>query len=63
MALMEPFSLNRLGTQGHIEDVAVAASQQGKKLGVKLLKALDHIAEQVGCYKVRELLLVLLPKL
>lgn len=36
---------------GHIEDVAVAADQQGKKLGLRLLHALDYIAEQVGCYK------------
>jgi glucosamine-phosphate N-acetyltransferase len=41
-----------LGTQGHIEDVAIAANQQGKKFGVKLLHALDSVAEQVGCYKV-----------
>ena len=46
-------SLYKLGTQGHIEDVAVRSDQQGKRLGVKLLQALDHIAEQVGCYKVR----------
>jgi glucosamine-phosphate N-acetyltransferase len=47
------FSLYKLGTQGHIEDVAIAANQQGKKFGVKLLQALDSVAEQVGCYKVR----------
>jgi hypothetical protein len=46
------FSLCKLGTQGHIEDIAIKAEQQGKKFGVKLLQALDYVAEQVGCYKV-----------
>ncbi|KAF2401939.1 acyl-CoA N-acyltransferase [Trichodelitschia bisporula] len=49
--MVEKKFLYKLGTQGHIEDVAVIGDQQGKKLGVKLLHALDHIAEQVGCYK------------
>lgn len=43
--------IHSLGAVGHIEDIAVAADQQGKKLGLRLLQALDHIAEQVGCYK------------
>jgi hypothetical protein len=46
------FSLCKLGTQGHIEDIAIKAEQQGKKFGVKLLQALDYVAEKVGCYKV-----------
>jgi glucosamine-phosphate N-acetyltransferase len=46
------FSLCKLGTQGHIEDIAIKADQQGKKFGVKLLQALDYVAENVGCYKV-----------
>lgn len=45
-------SLYELGTQGHIEDIAIAGDMQGKKLGVKLIQALDHIANEVGCYKV-----------
>lgn len=45
-------SLYELGTQGHIEDIAIAGDMQGKKLGVKLIQALDHIAKEVGCYKV-----------
>lgn len=45
------YSLYKLGMQGHIEDVAVAADQQGKKFGVLLIQALGHIAEQIGCYK------------
>ena len=37
---------------GHIEDIAVAKDQQGKKLGLKMIQALDYVAEQVGAYKV-----------
>lgn len=44
-------SIHRLGLVGHIEDIAVAKDQQGKKLGFKLIQALDFIAEKVGCYK------------
>ena len=36
---------------GHIEDIAVAKDQQGKKLGLKIIQALDYVAEKVGCYK------------
>ncbi|KAF8864460.1 acyl-CoA N-acyltransferase [Acephala macrosclerotiorum] len=43
--------LYELGTQGHIEDIAIAGDMQGKKLGIKLIQALDHIAKEVGCYK------------
>lgn len=44
-------SIHHLGLVGHIEDIAVAKDQQGKKLGLKLIQALDFIAEKVGCYK------------
>ncbi|KAF1812693.1 glucosamine 6-phosphate N-acetyltransferas-like protein [Eremomyces bilateralis CBS 781.70] len=44
--------IHSLGLVGHIEDIAVAKDQQGKKLGLRIIQALDHIAEQVGCYKV-----------
>jgi hypothetical protein len=37
---------------GHIEDIAVAKDQQGKKLGLRIIQALDAVAEAVGCYKV-----------
>ncbi|THZ80671.1 acyl-CoA N-acyltransferase [Aureobasidium pullulans] len=40
-----------LGQVGHIEDIAVAKDQQGKKLGLRIIQALDHVAEKVGCYK------------
>ena len=45
-------SIHNLGLVGHIEDIAVAKDQQGKKLGLRIIQALDHVAEQVGCYKV-----------
>lgn len=38
---------------GHIEDIAVTKDQQGKKLGLRIIHALDYVAEKVGCYKVR----------
>jgi hypothetical protein len=41
-----------LGLVGHIEDIAVAKDQQGKKLGLRIIQALDAVAEAVGCYKV-----------
>ncbi|KUJ08622.1 acyl-CoA N-acyltransferase [Mollisia scopiformis] len=49
--LVEKKFLYELGTQGHIEDIAISSDMQGKKFGVKLIKALDHIGKEVGCYK------------
>ena len=43
--------IHSLGAVGHIEDIAVARDQQGKKLGLRLIQALDYVAEKVGCYK------------
>ena len=48
----ELHSIHDLGLVGHIEDIAVARDQQGKKLGLSIIQALDHVAEEVGCYKV-----------
>lgn len=45
-------SIHNLGKVGHIEDIAVAKDQQGKKLGLRIIQALDYISEKVGCYKV-----------
>lgn len=45
-------SIHNLGLVGHIEDIAVAKDQQGKKLGLRIIEALDAIAAAVGCYKV-----------
>jgi glucosamine-phosphate N-acetyltransferase len=41
-----------LGRVGHIEDIAVAADQQGKKLGLRIIETLDDLANMAGCYKV-----------
>ncbi|KAI5818841.1 acyl-CoA N-acyltransferase [Pyronema omphalodes] len=43
--------LRNLGSVGHIEDITVQSSEQGKKLGLRIIQTLDHIAQQVGCYK------------
>jgi glucosamine-phosphate N-acetyltransferase len=43
--------IHNLGMVGHIEDIAVAKDQQGKKLGLRIIQALDYVAEKVGCYK------------
>ncbi|KAJ4475643.1 hypothetical protein J3R30DRAFT_3294283 [Lentinula aciculospora] len=40
-----------LGRVGHIEDIAVGKSQQGKKLGLRIIQALTGISENNGCYK------------
>jgi glucosamine-phosphate N-acetyltransferase len=47
----EDDSIHHLGLVGHIEDIAVAADQQGKKLGLRLIQALDYLSEKKGCYK------------
>ncbi|KAG9311432.1 acyl-CoA N-acyltransferase [Chiua virens] len=43
--------LRGFGSVGHIEDIAVDKSQQGKKLGQRIIQALTHISESSGCYK------------
>jgi len=49
--IVERKFIHNLGLVGHIEDIAVAKDQQGKKLGLRIIQALDFIAEKVGCYK------------
>ncbi|KAI6247072.1 Glucosamine 6-phosphate N-acetyltransferase [Erysiphe necator] len=49
--IVERKFIHQLGIVGHIEDIAVAKDQQGKKLGLKIIQALNFIAEKVGCYK------------
>lgn len=50
--IVEKKFIHNLGLVGHIEDIAVAKDQQGKKLGLRIIQALDYVAEKVGCYKV-----------
>ncbi|KAI9657468.1 MAG: Glucosamine-phosphate N-acetyltransferase-like protein [Bathelium mastoideum] len=38
--------IHDLGIVGHIEDIAVAKDQQGKKLGLRIINALDYIASE-----------------
>ncbi|KAK7731074.1 Glucosamine-phosphate N-acetyltransferase-like protein [Cytospora paraplurivora] len=49
--IVERKFIHSLGSVAHIEDIAVAKDQQGKKLGLRLIQALDFIADKVGCYK------------
>ncbi|CAZ80582.1 unnamed protein product [Tuber melanosporum] len=49
--IIEKKFIRNCAAVGHIEDIAVAADQQGKKLGLRIIQALDAIAQQVGCYK------------
>jgi len=44
-------SIHSCALAGHIEDIAVAKSEQGKSLGIKIIHTLMHISERVGCYK------------
>ncbi|KAF9429414.1 Glucosamine-phosphate N-acetyltransferase-like protein [Entomortierella beljakovae] len=44
--------IHELGLVGHIEDIAVSADQQGKKLGLRIIETLKAIGQQAGCYKV-----------
>ncbi|KAL8739793.1 MAG: hypothetical protein Q9190_007438 [Brigantiaea leucoxantha] len=53
--IVERKFIHNLGKVGHIEDIAVLRDQQGKKLGLRIIQALDFIAKKVGCYKVRPL--------
>jgi glucosamine-phosphate N-acetyltransferase len=43
--------LRGLGSVGHIEDIAVDKTQQGKKLGLRVIQTLTEISEVLGCYK------------
>jgi glucosamine-phosphate N-acetyltransferase len=50
--IVERKFIHSLGLVGHIEDIAVAQDQQGKKLGLRIIQTLDYVAAKVGCYKV-----------
>ena len=50
--IVERKFIRSLGMVGHIEDIAIEKGQQGKKLGLRMIQALDYVASKVGCYKV-----------
>lgn len=52
MLLVERKIIHECGAVGHIEDISVAKSEQGKKLGISMIKHLSEVAKNAGCYKV-----------
>src|SRR5437016_14152473 len=48
--LEQKFTRN-LGRVGHIEDIAVDKSMQGRKLGLRIIQALTGISENARCDK------------
>jgi len=53
MVLLERKFIRANGRVGHIEDIAVSPSQQGKGLGKLLIVALTELSDRLGAYKVR----------
>ena len=51
--IVERKFIHSLGMVGHVEDIAIEKGQQGNKLGLRMIQALDYMAKRVGCYKVR----------
>lgn len=52
MLFVERKLIHSFGKVGHIEDIAVASSEQGKKLGLAIITRLSQMAQEAGCYKV-----------
>lgn len=52
MLLVEKKVIHLCGKVGHIEDIAVANTEQGKNLGRAMITRLTDIAKTIGCYKV-----------
>ena len=52
MIAVERKLVHGCGKVGHIEDIAVAKDQQGKKLGQHMIQELSKIGHGLGCYKV-----------
>ncbi|KAI8149344.1 glucosamine 6-phosphate N-acetyltransferase-like protein [Fennellomyces sp. T-0311] len=50
--IVEHKFLHACGQSGHIEDVVVSDTQRGKKLGIRLIDQLKHMAQALGCYKI-----------
>ncbi|RDW62280.1 hypothetical protein BP6252_11713 [Coleophoma cylindrospora] len=49
--IVERKFIHNLGTVGHIEEISIQKDQQGKKLGLKMIHAIDSVAANTGCYK------------
>ncbi|KAF2097787.1 glucosamine 6-phosphate N-acetyltransferas-like protein, partial [Rhizodiscina lignyota] len=49
--LVERKFTHNMGLVGHFEDVAVSRDQKGKKMGLRILEAVLHVAREVGCYR------------
>ncbi|CUM52228.1 unnamed protein product [Debaryomyces tyrocola] len=52
MLFIERKVIHQCGSAGHIEDIAVAKSEQGKKLGFSMISGLTEVAKHKGCYKI-----------
>ncbi|EGW33209.1 uncharacterized protein SPAPADRAFT_60539 [Spathaspora passalidarum NRRL Y-27907] len=52
MLLVERKLIHECGLVGHIEDISVYETEQGKKLGIYLVTSLAKLAKEAGCYKV-----------
>ncbi|VEU22229.1 DEKNAAC103270 [Brettanomyces naardenensis] len=50
--IVESKLIHKCGKVGHIEDIAVNRNEQGKKLGLTLIRRLINIGAEAGCYKV-----------
>lgn len=50
--LFERKFTHNMGIVAHVEDIAVARTQRGKKMGLRVLEALVHAATEYGAYKV-----------
>ncbi|WWC91300.1 uncharacterized protein L201_006243 [Kwoniella dendrophila CBS 6074] len=50
--IVERKHINNAGASGHLEDIVVSDSMQGKGLGQKLVVGLRDLAVNLGCYKV-----------
>lgn len=50
--IVERKFVRNAGLVGHIEDIAVSQSMQGRKLGLKIINTLVDIGLVRGCYKI-----------